>query len=89
MVQKKRSECPVYEVQPETGQGGVRVLHHNMFLLCEFLPVEQTTATLRKMVKGKHSKSNSEQQARENSSEGIDRILQTFQTWPAERAAAV
>lgn len=69
VVQKKRSECPVYEVQPETGQGRVRVLHRNMLLPCEFLPVEQTTATLRKMVKGKHSKSNSEQQARESSSE--------------------
>lgn len=69
VVQKKRSECPVYEVQPETGHGRVRVLHRNMLLPCEFLPVEQTTTTLRKIVKGKCSKAKYEQQAMESSSE--------------------
>ncbi len=33
VVHKKRSEYPVYEVHPETGQGRVRVLHRNMLCL--------------------------------------------------------
>jgi len=56
-------------VQPETGHGRVRVLHRNMLLPCEFLPIEQTTTTLKKMVKQKLSKAESEQQAMESSSE--------------------
>lgn len=33
-------DCPVYEVQSEDGQGRTRVLHQNLLLPCDFLPVE-------------------------------------------------
>lgn len=51
MVQKKRSECPVYEVCLETGQGRVRILHHNMLLSCEFLLLEKVIPVQRKTAK--------------------------------------
>ena len=39
-VTQKRKDMPVYEVQPESGNGRTRVLHRNLLLPCSFLPVE-------------------------------------------------
>ncbi|KAL2089169.1 hypothetical protein ACEWY4_016068 [Coilia grayii] len=40
VVKRKHPESPVYEVKPEDGQGRTRVLHRNLLLPCDFLPVE-------------------------------------------------
>ncbi len=50
-------------------KGESESFHRNMLLPCEIPAVERTTTTLRKREKEKQSKSNSEQLARENSSE--------------------
>lgn len=38
---RKHPSSPVYEVKPEKGAGRNRVLHRNMLLPCDFLPVEE------------------------------------------------
>ena len=40
VITQKRKDIPVYEVQPESGNGRTRVLHRNLLLPCSFLPVE-------------------------------------------------
>ena len=45
-VIKQYGDSPVYEVTPESGNGRTRVLHRNMLLPCDFLPVTETTATV-------------------------------------------
>ncbi len=36
---------PVYEVKPEQGRGRSRVLHRNLLLLCDHLPLETDLQT--------------------------------------------
>ncbi len=40
VVARKGDESPVYELRPETGRGRNRVLHRNLLLPCEHLPLE-------------------------------------------------
>ena len=40
VVTHKRKDMPVYEVEPESGNGRTRVLPRNLLLPCSFLPVE-------------------------------------------------
>ena len=49
---KKQSESPVYIVKKENGQGTERVLHPNLLLQCDFLPVDPVLAPLPKDKKG-------------------------------------
>ena len=32
-------DSPVYEVKPEAGTGGNRILHRNLLLPCSYLPI--------------------------------------------------
>lgn len=41
VTQKKHQDTPVYEVKPEMGSGRPRMLHRNMLLPCDFLPVDE------------------------------------------------
>ena len=43
-VVKRQSESPVYIVKKENGQGPERVLHCNLLLQCDFLPVDPVPA---------------------------------------------
>ena len=40
VVSRKGEDSPVYEVKPETGPGGTRILHRNLLLPCNHLPVD-------------------------------------------------
>ena len=40
VINRKGEDSPVYEVKPETGPGGTRILHRNLLLPCNYLPVD-------------------------------------------------
>lgn len=40
VVSRKGEDSPVYEVKPEAGTGGNRILHRNLLLPCSHLPIE-------------------------------------------------
>lgn len=39
--QRKHAESPIYDVRPESGKGKGRVIHRNLLLPCDFLPLEK------------------------------------------------
>lgn len=41
VTERKHPDSPVYAVQPKIGPGRTRVLHRNLLLPCDFLPVEE------------------------------------------------
>ena len=45
VVSRKGEDSPVYEVKPETGHGGIRILHRNLLLPCNHLPVDVASKT--------------------------------------------
>ena len=47
-VVKRQSESPVHIVKKENGQGPERVLHRNLLLQCDYLPVDPVPAPLPK-----------------------------------------
>ncbi|XP_061600648.1 uncharacterized protein LOC133463244 [Cololabis saira] len=53
VTERKHQDSPVYEVKPERGSGRTRVLHRNMLLPCDFLPVEQSQPEKPKTTKSK------------------------------------
>ena len=40
VVVNRKPDSPVYEIKPETGKGRHRVLHRNLLLPCDFLPLK-------------------------------------------------
>ena len=48
IVVKRQCESPVYIVKKENGQGTERVLHRNLLLQCDFLPVDPVPAPISK-----------------------------------------
>ena len=67
VVSRKGPESPVYELRPETGWGRNRVLHRNLLLPCEHLPLEnwheltrKTTETQRATKRVPHTESDDE-----------------------------
>ena len=67
VVSRKGPESPVYELRPETGRGRNRVLHRNLLLPCEHLPLEnwheltrKTTETQRATKRVPHNESDDE-----------------------------
>ncbi|CAI5640554.1 unnamed protein product [Oreochromis niloticus] len=57
VLERKHKDSPVYAVQPERGPGKVRVLHRNLLLPCDFLPVQED-----KLEKNKNGKEDAKQQ---------------------------
>ena len=45
VISRKGEDCSVYEVKPETGSGGIRILHRNLLLPCNHLPVDVASKT--------------------------------------------
>lgn len=41
VISRKGPDSPVYELRPESGHGRHRVLHRNLLLPCDYLPVEK------------------------------------------------
>ncbi|KAK2908200.1 hypothetical protein Q8A73_009273 [Channa argus] len=41
VIQRTHQDSPVYELKPENGKGRTRVIHRNLLLPCDFLPVEE------------------------------------------------
>ena len=46
VIKRKGEEGPVYEVEPESGEGLCRVIHHNLLLPCNDFPFEENTDDL-------------------------------------------
>ena len=46
VISRKGEDSPVYEVKPETGPGRARILHRNLLLPCNHLPVDVASKTL-------------------------------------------
>ena len=40
VVSRKGDDSPVYEVKPEAGSGGSRILHRKLLLSCNYLPID-------------------------------------------------
>ena len=45
VISRKGEDSPVYEVKPETGPGRARILHRNLLLPCNHLPVDVASKT--------------------------------------------
>ena len=56
IVVDRKPDSPVYEVKPETGNGRHRVLHRNLLLPCDFLPLTPPTLPRNKQLKEKANK---------------------------------
>lgn len=41
VLRKKCEDSPVYEVKPEIGKGRTRMLHRNLLLPCDYLPIDR------------------------------------------------
>ena len=46
VIKRKGEESPVYEVEPESGEGLCRVIHHNLLLPYNDFPFEENTDDL-------------------------------------------
>ena len=40
VIRQVGKDIPVYEVKPEQGKGRLRILHRNLLLPCDYLPLE-------------------------------------------------
>ena len=45
VVSRKGEDSPVYQVKPDTGLGGTRILHRKLLLPCNHLPVDVESKT--------------------------------------------
>ncbi len=87
-------DAPVYEVKPEQSKGRSRVLHRNLLLPCDHLPLEITPAQSTKPKQGQQLRNSRTQPARgreceseyDNESEGDEYYFQVepFQIRPQE-----
>lgn len=50
VVRRVKDDLPIYEVQPEQGKGRSRVVHRNLLLPCDHLPVDVPVGTKDKVV---------------------------------------
>ena len=64
VVIAKKQDSPVYAIWPERGPGKTRVLHRNLLLPCDFLPVEEEV-TSRDTMPQKENKRNKQTNQRE------------------------
>ena len=75
VTQRKQQDSPVYELKPENGKGRIRVMHRNLLLPCEFLPVEKMdpcTETRKEKKKNNSQARRQEKTEQEHSSEDED-----------------
>ena len=79
VTERKHEDSPVYVIRPERGPGRTRVLHRNLLLPCDFLPVDEGKGKKKKPDQDKLKTNNrSRRQTRrkesdpENSSEDED-----------------
>ncbi|XP_013884929.1 uncharacterized protein LOC106533237 [Austrofundulus limnaeus] len=62
VTERKYDGGPVYEVRPEQGGGRAKVLHRNLLLPCDFLPVEQIQPEPLRPAKSKFKRHGNKQQ---------------------------
>lgn len=89
--ERKHKDSPVYEVSPEGCSGRTRILHRNLLLPCDFLPIEQSqpeTKTAKRRVKStckdRHQEQFERQEDQQYSSEDEDN-WRSIKAQPTER----
>ncbi|XP_078798076.1 uncharacterized protein LOC111946953 isoform X1 [Oryzias latipes] len=55
VTQRKHQDTPVYEIKPENGKGRTRVMHRNLLLPCDFLPLDTEDSQQEKMRKKRYT----------------------------------
>lgn len=87
---QKGEDSPVFELEPENGRGRTRVMHRNMLLPCDFLPItsdaNKTVAETRakkKHLDEKNKMYNTQAQLEESEEESDQDLCDVVLTWPA------
>ena len=59
VVRRVKEDLPIYEVQPEQGKGKIRILHRNLLLPCDHLPMNVPVHSWDKAKKTKNAQRDS------------------------------
>ncbi|CAI5668147.1 unnamed protein product [Oreochromis niloticus] len=86
---QKGQDSPVFELEPENGKGRTRILHRNMLLPCDFLPLQadkEATVTSTKTRKRHYNKRKqtcmTQTQVGSEEEEDTDEFSDAVFTWP-------
>lgn len=72
VTQRKNEDSPVYEIEPENGKGRTRVMHRNLLLPCDFLPVEKDDSTVQSRRPRRNKQANKQRLQDHNSDDEED-----------------
>lgn len=79
VVSQKGEDSPVYEVKPERGTGRSRILHRNMLMACNALPLEETAQKTAREQNPQQKKRRREIEMQELSEDSESSVEETYQ----------